>query len=137
MAPNDDKREAARTQDDDTFRIMTLIEWNDRGSDEEETRADRATLMRRVPYEVLIDLDRAWEDQTGAHHRAALTLNVGHGGMLVLMDKAVHVGVPVILDVAPLRPVCPTASPLAEVAWTHPVPFASSTLHFVGLKFLR
>jgi hypothetical protein len=90
-----------------------------------------------VPYEVLIHLDRAWDDDTSGRHRIALTLDVGHSGMLVLMDTTVHVGAPVIVDVAPLRAVCPTACPLAEVAWTHPVPFAPSTLHFVGLKFLR
>ena len=112
------------------------MEWDDSGSDE-KNRLDRSTVIRRVPYEVLIDLDRAWDEHAGAHHRAALTLNVGHGGMLVLMDNTVHVGAPVILDVAPLRAICPTACPLAEVAWTHPVPFAPSTLHFVGLKFLR
>ena len=125
-----------RTGDEGTFRIMTSMEWDGCGGGE-EIRGDRSTVMRRVPYEVLVDLDRAWDDQTGVRHRAALTLNVGHGGMLVLMDTAVHVGAPVILDVAGLRTVCPTACPLAEVAWTHPVPFASRMLHFVGLRFLR
>jgi len=124
------------TRDNHTFSRLMCPEW-DRGLDE-DTRADRAPLIRRVPYEVMIDLDMAGKEQSGsaARHRAALTLNVGHGGMLVLMDHAVHVGDPVILDVATLRQICPTASPLAEVAWTHPLPFASRTLHFVGLKFL-
>ena len=112
------------------------MEWDDLYRNE-KARRDRSTVIRRVPYEVLIDLDRAWDDHTGARHRTALTLDVGHGGMLVLMDNTVHVGAPVIVDVALLRAVCPTACALTEVAWTHPVPFAPSTLHFVGLKFLR
>jgi len=123
-----------RVGDDGTFPLMMLWEW-DRTADG-DTRGDRPPLIRRVPYEVMIDLDMVGDNQTGDPPRAALTLNVGHGGMLVLMDNAVHVGAPVILDVETLRPVCPTACPLAEVAWTHPVPFASRTLHFVGLKFL-
>jgi hypothetical protein len=120
--------------DDRPFPRLMFPKW-DRGFDE-DARGNRAPLIRRVPYEVMIDLDMAGEEQSGARPRAALTLDVGHGGMLVLMDAAVHVGAPVILDIATLRPVCPTVCPLAEVAWTHPMPFASRTLHFVGLKFL-
>jgi hypothetical protein len=89
-------------------------------------------MIRVIEYERQPDL---FETEFVPRAGKALTLNMGSGGMLVLMDQLPTVTE--ILKVYVPTPIRQAQTPtLAEIAWTRPLPLASDTLHFVGLKFV-
>jgi hypothetical protein len=98
-------------------------------------RPQRVPLMRGVYYEVLKRLETAEVRGLAAEERKALTLNVSEGGMLLLIEGAVDVGSPVILDTQAFEDIMPEAGSLAEVAWTCPL-YLAPQLYLVGLSFL-
>ena len=98
-------------------------------------RPHRVPLIRRVDYEVLIHLEGSEERDVTALEGKALTLNVSEGGMLLLLENAVDVGAPIILDTQAVDDIMPEAGSLAEVAWTCPL-FLAPHLHLVGVNFL-
>jgi hypothetical protein len=116
---------------------MTLdLEWNRQSSGDEQFRMDRFPLMRAVNYERTEALSEAGglEGREG-FDGMALSINVGSGGMCLLMDWGpqrqevlrVHVPMPITLIKTPT---------LAEVCWKRPVPLSSDSLYFVGLRFV-
>jgi hypothetical protein len=98
-------------------------------------RPQRVPLIRGVYYEVLTRLEKTEEHDVTAMEQKALTLNVSEGGLLLLVESAVDVGSPVILDTQAFEDIMPEAGALAEVAWTCPL-FLAPQLHLVGLSFL-
>ena len=89
--------------------------------------------MRPVQYERTATLSGTAGLE--GHKGTALTINVGSGGMCLLMDWEpdiqdvfrVHVPMPVMLAKTPT---------LAEVRWKREVPLAGKGMYFVGLKFV-
>ena len=98
-------------------------------------RPQRVPFIRGVYYEVLKRLETSEARSRVTVGRKALTLNVSEGGMLLLVERAVDVGSPVILDMQAFEDIMPEAGSLAEVAWTCPL-FLAPQLHLMGLSFL-
>jgi hypothetical protein len=98
-------------------------------------RPQRVPLIRGVYYEVLKRLERTEELGVTEVERKALTLNVSEGGMLLLVEGALDVGSPIMVDMHAFEDIMPEAGSLAEVAWTRPL-FLAPGLHLVGLSFL-
>jgi hypothetical protein len=111
---------------------VTQADWHWTVAPGDQQRADRIPLIREITYEIQPDL---FETEFVPKAGKGLTLNIGSGGMLVLMDKLPKVRE--VLKVYVPTPISQAQTPtLAEVAWTRPLPFAPDTLHFVGLKFV-
>lgn len=110
-------------------------EWEWPIGDSNGTHAERAALLRSIPYEMTSSVQ---DNNVATKDGRALSLNISSGGMLILMDQApaveqvlkVHVPTPIAIAETPT---------LAEVRWTRRLPFGKSNgngMHFVGLKFL-
>lgn len=110
-------------------------EWEWPIGDSNGTHAERAALLRSIPYEMTSSVQG---NNVATKDGRALSLNISSGGMLILMDQApaveqvlkVHVPTPIAIAETPT---------LAEVRWTRRLPFGKSNgngMHFVGLKFL-
>ena len=102
---------------------------------------ERVALMREIPYQTTHSIDIEVEESLDAHRGLgeqgkALSLNIGSGGMLLLMDRAPEVDQ--VLRVYVPRPVEPARIPtLVEVRWVRATPFPQHNgLYFVGVKFL-
>ncbi len=113
--------------------LMDDLAWRSTSFGDETLRRNRFPLMRPVQYERTSALSGTASLEN--HKGMALTINVGSGGMCLLMDwepdiqdvLRVHVPMPVMLAKTPT---------LAEVRWRRQVPFNHDGLYFVGLKFV-
>ena len=109
----------------------------------------RYSLMRTIPYEVTTTIEGSEEDDddeekllgprvTMGHHGKALSLNIGSGGMLLMMEGAPRMESVVKLHVP--TPILSARTPtLAEVRWVRRIPFDDGGyqgLYFVGMKFI-
>jgi PilZ domain-containing protein len=114
---------------------------------------DRISLMRVIPYAVTTAIEKFDEQKDEDHELPslrilpgkegkALSINISHGGLLLLME-----GQPSLGDVLTIHVPTPTTHArtptLAEVRWTRKLPFHTEmdnamnhSLHFVGLRFL-
>ncbi|HXF93174.1 MAG TPA: hypothetical protein VNK46_10505 [Nitrospiraceae bacterium] len=96
-------------------------------------RGERQSMQRLVRYEVrnpggALDADPRREG-TG------LTINVGDGGLCLLLDWAPTVGDILLLEiVSPAVAIFPPRS--AEVRWVTPLPLAHDDIYLVGMKFV-
>ena len=107
--------------------------WDFQSFGDEPLRVNRYPLMRPVQYERTAALSEVGSVED--HKSVALTVNVGSGGMCLLMDRPpsqqevlrVHVPTPVALVKTPT---------LAEVCWKRHVPLGRNGLYFVGVKFV-
>jgi len=102
----------------------------------EQQRGDRFPLMRLVRYESSAPLDQL--DQEAVSHGeegAGLTVNVGNGGLCLLIEHAPQVHEVLRLHVPMPVPWARTPT-LAEVRWVRHLPFGWEGLYAVGLKFL-
>ncbi len=95
-------------------------------------RGERHSIQRLVRYEY-----RTSDDALGAEPRregTGLTINVGDGGLCLLLDWAPTVGDIMRLAIVPPEP--PLLSPCqAEVRWVSPLPLACDNIYLVGIKF--
>ena len=114
---------------------MAQKDWEWPISTNFQTHAERATLLRPIPYEMNTLMGNLPEP---AHQGKALSVNISSGGMLLLMDVApapeqvlkVYVPTPIIAAETPT---------LAEVRWTRKLPFGHNGGEgacFVGIKFM-
>ncbi len=102
---------------------------------------ERVALMREIPYQRTQSIDIEAEESLNFHRGLGeegkgLSLNIGSGGMLLLMHKAPEVGqvLRVYVPTAVNRARIPT---LADVRWVREAPFPQHNgLYFVGVKFL-
>ena len=109
------------------------LEWDIQNFGAEPLRENRFPLMRPVSYELSASLSEAGTGRSLIG--TGLSINVGSGGMCLLMDREpdiqkvlrVHVPMPATLAKTPT---------LAEVRWKRQVPLARIGLYFVGLKFV-
>ena len=116
-----------------------------------EQHRERYALMRSIPYEVttiIEGLERQDDDDEGemrlapqvtrGSHGTALSVNIGSGGMLLLMEEDPRIESVVKLHVP--TPILTAKTPtLAEVRWVRRLPFeddGSHNLYFVGMKFI-
>lgn len=106
-------------------------EWNEVMG--ERQRADRYPLMRLVRYESSPPL--VAEEQPSEEEGAGIALNVGNGGLCLLLDWAPEVREVLRLHVP--MPVSWAKTPtLAEVRWVRLLPFGYETIYAVGLQFV-
>lgn len=99
----------------------------------ERQRADRYPLMRLVRYESSAPL--VAEGQPSEEEGAGIALNVGNGGLCLLLDWAPEVQEVLRLHVP--MPVSWAKTPtLAEVRWVRSLPFGYETIYAVGLQFV-
>ena len=107
--------------------------WSSTSIGDEPLRPNRFPLMRPVEYKRIAILS-----ETGSiegHQEFAFTINVGNGGMCLLMDWAPEQEE--VLRVHVPMPISPVKTPtLAEVRWKRPIPVGWNGLYFVGLKFV-
>lgn len=96
-------------------------------------RGERQSIQRLVSYEC-----RNPGDALGSEPRregTGLTINVGDGGLCLLMDWAPTVGDILRLAISPPEPPLPSPRP-AEVRWVSPLPLACDNIYLVGMKFV-
>ncbi|TLY27561.1 MAG: hypothetical protein E6K63_10560 [Nitrospirae bacterium] len=99
----------------------------------ERQRADRYPLMRLVRYESSAPL--VPEARQLGEEGAGIALNVGNGGLCLLLDWAPEVREVLRLHVP--MPVSWAKTPtLAEVRWVRSLPFRDETIYAVGLQFV-
>ena len=99
----------------------------------ERQRADRYPLMQLVRYESSAPLVREARDL--GEKGASIALNVGNGGLCLLLDWAPEVREVFRLHVP--MPVSWAKTPtLAEVRWVRTLPFSDETIYAVGLQFV-
>ena len=99
----------------------------------ERQRADRYPLMRLVRFESSAPL--VAEGQPSEEEGAGIALNVGNGGLCLLLDWAPEVREVFRLHVP--MPVSWAKTPtLAQVRWVRSLPFGDETIHAVGLQFV-
>jgi hypothetical protein len=105
-----------------------------------QQHAERVSLMRTIPYDVLYNMGTSPEQESReervAHQGRGLSVNVSSGGMLLIMDHQPKVNQ--VLKIHVPTPVNMAKTPtLAEVRWTRKVPYQTfPDIYFVGLKFL-
>lgn len=106
-------------------------EWSE--VTDERQRADRYPLMRLVLYESSAPL--VPEARQLGEEGAGIALNVGNGGLCLLLDWAPEVREVLRLHVP--MPVSWAKTPtLAEVRWVRFLPFGGETIYAVGLQFV-
>src|SRR5207248_188584 len=99
----------------------------------ERQRADRYPLMRLVLYESSAPLVPEARQLGG--EGAGIALNVGNGGLCLLLDWAPEVREVLRLHV-PMPASWAKTPTLAEVRWVRSLPFGDETIHAVGLQFV-
>lgn len=109
-------------------------DWSGEWSNQQ--RRDRFPLMREVYYEPSVP---AGEDivleRLGQQFSTGLTVNVGNGGLCLLMDRELKIREVVKIHVP--MPITSVKTPtLAEVRWRRKLPFERNGIYVVGLKFL-
>jgi len=109
-------------------------DWRGEWSDQQ--RRDRFPLMREVQFEPSEPVgDEIIVEHEGQKFNAGLTVNVGNGGICLLMDQAPEIRE--ILKVHVPMPIASARTPtLAEVCWRRALPFERNGVYVVGLKFL-
>lgn len=99
----------------------------------ERQRADRYPLMRLVRYETSAQL--APEEGRPGEEGAGIALNVGNGGLCLLLDWEPELGEVLRLHVP--MPVSWAKTPtLAEVRWLRHLPLGWPGPYAVGLQFV-
>ena len=99
----------------------------------ERQRADRYPLMRLVQYESSPPL--VMEERPREAEGGGIALNVGNGGLCLLLDWAPEVREVLRLHVP--MPVSWAKTPtLAQVRWVRSLPFGYETIYAVGLQFV-
>ncbi len=100
-------------------------------------RRDRFPLIREVHYEPSVPAGEELmvENQQGQRFSKGLTINVGNGGVCLLMDRAPEIREIVKIHVP--MPITSAKTPtLAEVRWQRALPVERNGVYVVGLKFL-
>lgn len=101
---------------------------------------DRVSLLRPVPYTFTSMIEEATERDATAklNNRAgtALGLNLGPGGLLILMSEPVSLGQVLRVRVPTSLPHLSTPT-LVDVRWKKRLPLdRASSIYLVGLRFL-
>ncbi len=96
-------------------------------------RGERQSMQRLVRYEVR-DPDGALGAER-CRKGTGLTINIGDGGLCLLLDLAPTAGDILRLEIVPpAAAIFPPRS--AEVRWVTPLPLACNEIYLVGMKFI-
>lgn len=116
-------------------KLMELRGWKWKIKETDDLHRDRVALMRVIEYETVSEFS---EGRDRGSKGKALSVNIGRGGMLVLMDREPTIDQPMkIFMPTPVGPVnIPT---LVDVRWTRRLPFLTGKtrgVYFAGLRFI-
>ena len=109
-------------------------EWNEENGGQQ--RGDRIPLMRLVRYESTVPLMQEEPEEIVEHQAGAgLTVNISNSGLCLSLDWAPELRALLRLHVPMVVPTV-KAPTLAEVCWVRPLPFSSSGVNIVGLRYI-